>query len=143
MSKQILKAIVLNGENKSWLNLLTNNKVDAKTFEAKFQNKTDMFEVMSFRKYLLEKGRGQNILASQLNDVIKSNDRKAIIEALEELFLEPITDSNEFKCFLEEIKKGLTPEIILRLHKENKGNRFGTLVIAWECLLKMSNRKIS
>ena len=59
MNKRVAKFNLINGfklnmENQTWLDLLTNNKEDKKTFKAKFEKKGDMFDVMNFREFLLE-----------------------------------------------------------------------------------------
>ena len=113
--------LILNKENRTWLNLLTSNNEEATTAN-------EMFGILELRENLLKQGRGQDI-------TIDSNN---LISTLTQLFLEPITKS-EIDYFVS--KSNLTLENLIQLHKSHLTLRFSSILHGWKTLLKQDARK--
>jgi len=132
----------LNVENDKWFGLLVANEDDKETFynnKNGFNSQSDgMLKVLEYRRYLLDKGRGQNLTEQELSKVTLSKDKSKLIQVLSELFLEPLS-TREVQYYID---SAISADELIQLHKNHLNLRFSSILTGYKILLVQDSRNI-
>lgn len=113
--------------NQTWTQLLCNTEQHFAIFKNEFLEKEHFTNsLLSFRKFLIDSGRGQDIDIQSLKQQFNNNLEDCVTQ-LQELFLEPIQTA-EMQILKIAIAKGCTAEEIVTAHKADKYSRFISVV---------------
>ncbi len=106
------------------INLLTRDPEDCREFECNYWNEhTAVASVWNYRRYKIQKGRGQNLTANKIKKLLIANKLAELYQKIQEYFCEPIgiLDFIELKDKLYDMNNAIK---LIKWHQAHPYGRF-------------------